>query len=151
MAASHRSSDDVEAKIEATNAEIAAIEDLEDEIKNAETIGETRLSGLFHEARTTSKGHWKTVSAFCNIEDGEIVVDHLDKLSAGGWSPETRNRYDVILSVGVRPFMATDDFQNRIENELWNAKAPRLQTRERAEGDLKMLEYEAAYDEEMDR
>jgi len=64
MAASHRSSDDVEAKIEATNAEIAAIEALEDEIDNAETIGETRLSGLFHEARTTKKGHWKTASAF---------------------------------------------------------------------------------------
>ena len=43
--------------------------------------------------------------------------------------------------------MGSADFRNRIENELWQAKSPRLQTRQRAEDDLKMIEYE----EEMDR
>jgi len=140
MAASHRSSDDVEAKIDATNAEIAAIEALEDEIDNAETIGETRLSGLFHEARTTSKGHWKKVSAFCNIEDGEIVVETLDKLSDGRWSPETRNRYDVVISVGIRPFMESSEFRRAAKDDLSQAKMGRVNTVGNLETTLKRME-----------
>jgi len=140
MAASHRSSDDVEAKIEATNAEIEAIEALEDEIQNADAIGDTRLSGLFHEARTTSARHWKTVSAFCNIEDGEIVVDHLDKLSDGRWSPETRNRYDVVLHVGIRPFMSSSEFRQTIKDELWQSKSGRINTVENLKTTLTRME-----------
>ena len=107
--------------------EVTAIEEVEQELQNADSIGDTRLSKLFHEARTTSNDHWQTVSAFCNIIDGELTVDHLDKLSAGRWSPETRQRYDVIISVGIRPFMRPDDFKDRMKSELWNAKAPRLE------------------------
>lgn len=140
MAASHQSSDDVEAKIEATNAEIEAIEALEDEIKNADAIGDTRLSGLFHEARTTSKGHWKKVSAFCNIEDGEIVVDHLDKLSDGRWSPETRNRYDLVISVGIRPFMDSAEFRRAASDDLRQAEAGRANTVGNLETTLKRME-----------
>jgi len=145
-----RTLDEYETKLNAIDVEIEAIEALENEIQNAETIGETRLSGLFHEARTTKKGHWKTVSAFCNIENGELVVDHLDKLSDGRWSPQTRNRYDVILSTGVIPFMESERFRQSMKDNLWQHKAPRLQTREFIEDDRKMTEYMTAYDKEMD-
>ena len=119
MARSHETQA-TEAREKATEleTEIEALEDLRDEVLDADRIGDTRLSKLFHEARTTRKGHWKTVSAFIRIEDGEAVVDHLDKLSDGHWSPETRQRYDAIIGVGVRPFMESAMFKSMVRDAI---------------------------------
>lgn len=129
MAASHQTKiEEYKAKIEAKNAEIEALETLQDEISSADKIAETRLSKLFHEARTTKKGHWKSVTAFCDIEDGEIVVKSLDKISDGRWSPETRQRYDVLISVGVRPFMEARNFKRTVQDDITQAIQGRQNT-----------------------
>ena len=129
MAASHQTKiEEHKAKIEAKNAEIEALETLQDEISSADKIAETRLSKLFHEARTTKKGHWKSVTAFCDIEDGEIVVKSLDKISDGRWSPETRQRYDVLISVGVRPFMEARNFKRTVQDDITQAIQGRQNT-----------------------
>jgi len=135
---------EIEAKLAEINAEIEAIEALEEEIRTADTIGDTRLSKLFHEARTTSASYWSTATAFCQIEDGEVVVKSLDKLSDGRWAPETRHRFDVILSVGIRPFMSSELFIDAIESELWQNKAGRLENKGHYENHLKLIEHEEA-------
>lgn len=119
MAASHQQRADENREIaDRLEAKADALEALLEEIKTAETIGETRLSKLFHEARTTSKRQWSTVTAFVDIEDGEAEVRSIDKLSAGTWSPETRERYDLVLSVGIRPFMDSEMFVDTISWKL---------------------------------
>ena len=141
--------DEAREKAEQYEAEAEALEALRDEVLNADRIADTRLSGLFHEARTTRKGYWKSVHAFVNIgEDGKVVVDSLDKLSDGYWSPETRDRYDAILSVPVRPFMETDMFKSIIRDEISQAVSPRRQNAHRYREDAKTLARMERYEQE---
>lgn len=140
MAASHQSRDEIEGQIEDKQQEIDAIAELEIEIMESDSIGETRLSGLFHEARTTSADHWSSVSAFCQIEDGEVVVDHLDKLSDGRWAPEVRDRYDVIIGVSIRPFMDSQQFRHAVESEISQAKRGREQGIQHREDQIARME-----------
>lgn len=119
---------DIESRIEKLRedideyeARLAAIEDLRDEVLEADSIGETRLSGLFHEARTNRPDDWSTATAFVTVEDGEARVEEVSKLRDGRWTPETRSRYDHTISVGIRPFMESDDFRGRIRGELSQA------------------------------
>lgn len=95
-----------------------ALEDLRDEVNNADSIGETRLSELFHEARTNRPDIWKSASAFVDIEDGEAVVKDVSKLRDGRWAPEVRDRHDAVVSVGVRAFMETDIFKSLARDDL---------------------------------
>lgn len=107
-----------DAKIEELRNEIEVLEDLDEDVQDADSIAETVLSELFHEARTTSKRHWKSASAFVNIDEDGIDVDHVEKISDGHWSPETRNRYDAIVSVPILPFMVTPEFKQAVRAEL---------------------------------
>lgn len=120
-----------------------ALTDLKTEVMNADRIGETRLSKLFHEARTTRKGHWKSVHAFITINDGVAEVDHLDKLTDGYWPPETRNRYNAIVSVGVRPFMETDIFKSLVRDDIQRAIDGLKQNEQRYREDAKTHRYMA--------
>jgi hypothetical protein len=130
--------DDLREKEAEYEAEYGAYDRLTSALESAERIGETRLSKLFHEARTTRKGHWKTVSAFCRISESEesdeavVEVDHLDKLSEGRWRPEVRRRYDLVLSVPVRPFMEADTFRSYVRDDIRRAMQSARQSQQRA-------------------
>lgn len=95
-----------------------ALEALREEVMEADRIGDTQLSKLFHEARTNRPDAWKSATAFIDIEDGEAVVDSVSKLRDGRWSPETRNRHDALVTVGVRPFMGTSEFKAAVRDDL---------------------------------
>jgi len=129
MSQSQTDTSELENKLETVAAEVEALETLQEEIKTCGGIGDTILSGLFHEARTDSGQHWKKVTAFCNIEDGELVVDHTDKLSDGRWAPQTRKAHDVLISVRVQPFMSTEEFKHKVESDLQQAIQGRAQTK----------------------
>ena len=144
MAASHQQRiEEYKADIEAKRAEVDALESLQTEISSADAIGDTRLSELFHEARTTSKGHWRSVTAFCDIEDGEVVVKSIDKLSEGRWSPGVRKRYDVAIHVGVRPFMGSADFKHTVEDNIQQHIQGRTGTIESLRSSIKNIEHYA--------
>ncbi len=97
----------------------AALESLDEAMQNCESVGDTRLSGLFHEARTTSTRHWKTVTAFCDLDaDGELEVTKVSKLSDGRWAPETRDAHDVILNMSIDPFMRGDYFCHCVRDDI---------------------------------
>jgi hypothetical protein len=119
-----------------------ALEQLRDELLEADSIGETRLSELCHEARTNRPDTWNSATAFVDVDEGEAVVDSVSKLREGSWSPETRDRYDALVSVGVRPFMETsmfrswagDDLRQAIQGARQNAQQAR-----RAADDIERL------------
>lgn len=122
MVRSQRPTDEriAEAKeaVDECNQKIQAYEDLQTELKEAENVGDTRLSKLFHECRTHSKDNWSSASAFLNIEDGKVVVDHVSKIREGSWRPETKRQYDTVLSHGIRPFLESDMFKTLIDRRL---------------------------------
>jgi len=126
MMTTNDTTDELREKEAEYQAEYRAYDELKSELEEAERVGETRLSELFHEARTT-RSHWKTVSAFCRVSESdesgeaEVEVDHIDKLSDGRWSPETRQRYDLVLSVPVQPFMEADGFRSYVRGDLQRA------------------------------
>ena len=86
-----------------------ALEDLLAEVETADSIGETRLSTLFHEARTNSAEGTAYVTTFIDVEDGVAVVRDV-KLRDGQWSAEMRSQYDALLSVLVEPLMDSSEF-----------------------------------------
>jgi hypothetical protein len=97
----------------------AALESLDEAMQNCDSVGDTRLSGLFHEARTTSPGYWKTVTAFCDLDaNGELEVTKVSKLSDGRWAPETRDAHDVVLNMSINPFMRGDYFCDRVRDDI---------------------------------
>jgi hypothetical protein len=97
----------------------AALESLDETMQNCDSVGETRLSGLFHVARTTSQRHWKTVTAFCDLDDdGELAVTSVCKLSDGRWAPETRDAHDVIINMSINPFMRGDYFCHCVRDDI---------------------------------
>jgi hypothetical protein len=96
----------------------AALESLDEAMQNCDSVGDTRLSGLFHEARTTSPSHWRTVTAFCDLEDGELQVTTICKLSDGRWAPETRDAHDVVLNMSINPFMRGDYFCHCVRDDI---------------------------------
>ncbi len=108
---------DASSEIDAASDKIAALEALRDDMQTADSVGETRLSAFFHKVRTSSN-KTKRVTAFYNVEDRRVVVDHVSKLSAGTWSPQTRDAFDGLLSMSVQPFMSAADFFERIDEEL---------------------------------
>jgi hypothetical protein len=113
-----------QAEVDAT---IQTLTEFNETIQSADAIGETKLSGVFHKARTTRKGKWTTVSAFCKIEDGEVVVKEVSGLRDGRWSPDKRSRYDLVIHVNVRPFMSTREFKRCVDDRI-NGKLQALQT-----------------------
>jgi len=88
-----------------------ALKALRDEVVEGDSIGETRLAELFHEVRTSSPRSWDSATAFIDINDGEAVVDHVSRLREGSWSPETRDRFDALVSISIDPFQSTKEFK----------------------------------------
>jgi hypothetical protein len=114
--------DELAQDMDDVQSELDAIESFEDDLKNADSFGETQLSELFHESRTTSTRHWNHVTAFCRITDDGVEVANVDKLSDGRWSPETRDRYDILVSVPVKPFKSATEFWREVQDDLRQKK-----------------------------
>jgi len=94
-----------------------ALEELLAEVGAADSIGETRLSTLFYEARTNSAEGTAHVTAFIDVEDGVAVVRDV-KLRDGQWSGETRAKYDALLSVLVEPLMDSSEFKETLRYNI---------------------------------
>lgn len=97
-----------------------ALDQLRDNLLTADSIGKTKLSGLFHEARTTGDDR-ATATAFVDVEDGEAVVDGVSILREGQWTPETRDMHDELLNVPTKPFMTSREFKRIAVGELRRA------------------------------
>lgn len=94
-----------------------ALEDLRDELV-AESVGESRLEGLFDEATTSNPNIWNTVTAFIDLEDGEAVVTDESKLAQGKWAPEIVDDCDAMVTVDVEYGQMPDEFTYVVTKKL---------------------------------
>jgi hypothetical protein len=97
----------------------AALESLDETMQNCDSVGDTRLSGLYHEINTSSRAQYERATAFCDLdEDGELEVTSVCKLRDGQWAPETRDAHDVVITMPVSPFTASDFFCDRVSDDI---------------------------------
>lgn len=93
---------------------------LNDELQNTDKIGNTKLSELFHVARTSSpRNRHSRVDAGIDYADGELNIKILGQLEGGHYRPpDVVNSYDAMLSCAVKPFMTADEFKKRMKNPI---------------------------------
>ncbi len=92
-------------------------------IRNADTIGETKFSKLFHEARTTTPSGVRTngysgVSVQIRVKDGELQVHNDPVKTRQGEHLRGTDKWDSIISIPVKPFMETRTAKNEITRQL---------------------------------
>lgn len=102
----------------ANERKIEALNGLRDDVLNTGSIGETALSELFYEARTTTPNYWNSVTAFIDIDDGVVEIDRVKKLMSGRWDPQTRSRHDMLISVNIIPFMESRVFRDVVTSQI---------------------------------
>lgn len=117
--------------IEQLQKERRLIEEMRDNVQEADSLGDTQFSELFHEART-SKNNWSKATAFCDCGGDSVTVENVGRLLEGEWSPETRRNYDFAVSLPVRPFMSTDVARRQIIDGLMQALQGKVQSIEHA-------------------
>lgn len=97
--------------------EIAALEELREELEQADTVGDTRLSKLFHEARTADTNIYSGATCSLGLEDKAYVID-ITKTRPGEHLRDTPG----FAAVGcpVKPFMTGERFVDIIDERLWS-------------------------------
>jgi len=123
--------DNLETVIEQLQKERLLIEEIRDDVLEADALGDTPFSELFHEART-SKENWSKATAFCDCGGEEVTVERVGRLLDGEWSPETRQKYDFTVTLPVTSFMRTEVARRRIVDELMQALRGKIQSIEHA-------------------
>lgn len=123
--------DDLETMIEQLQKERLLIEEIRDDVLEADALGETPFSEVYHVART-SKENWSKATAFCDCGGDAVTVEAVDRLLDGEWSPETRRKYDFTVSLPVVAFMSTEAARRRIVDELMQALRGKIQSIEHA-------------------
>lgn len=99
-----KQSDVVEAQIEA--------------VKNADTLGETAFSRLFHEARTTGRNRATGVTVQVRVRDGEFEVHETPIKTRRGEHLCGTDAWDGKVSLPVKPFMGTQTARQEIARQL---------------------------------
>ena len=123
--------DDMQTVVEQLQKERLLIEDIRDDVLEADSLGDTEFSELFHQART-SKENWSKATAFCDCGGDAVTVERVGRLLDGEWSPETRRNYDFVVSLPVQSFMPTETARRLIVDELMQALRGKIQSIEHA-------------------
>jgi hypothetical protein len=88
-------------------------------VKEAETLGETEFSKLFHEARTSSSQTFNGVSVPVKVNEGEIVdIGNVVKTRKGEHFHVRDSCWDNVISLPVRPFMETKVAKPHINRQI---------------------------------
>ncbi|WP_137289912.1 hypothetical protein [Natronorubrum halophilum] len=110
-----------------------ALEDLRDEVAE-NPIKDSRLETLFDEATTSDPQIWTIVTAFLDIEDGDVVVTEESKLARGKWAPEIVDDCDAMLTVDVTYGQMPDEFKytvlKKLDGKITDARARAERARE---------------------
>ena len=136
MARSHEAND-LRKKAQTRENRADALDALRDTLKEADSVGETPLSGHFYEVRMSNSDRFKKVTAWLDIEDGEAFVSGISKLTQGHWRPETRNSHDASVDLSPRHFMSSEEYilhaGDQIGEAAMHERRKATQFRERAE------------------
>lgn len=96
----------------------STIEDVIQEVRDADSIAETPFSSLFHEARTTNT-MYSTVSVQVRVIDGGKFETHPSPVKTRqGEHLRGTDAWDTIISLPVVPFMKTEIARNELVRRL---------------------------------
>ena len=92
-------------------------------VRNADSLGDTKFSKLFHEARTTTPDNIRTngysgVSLQVRVRDGEFEVHESPVKTRQGEHLRGTDAWDYIVSIPVKPFMDTRTARQEIVRQL---------------------------------
>jgi len=85
-------------------------------VKDAERIGDTPFSDLYHQARTSSPQTWGGVAAPVWVEENGVRVEEAVTTRRG--EHYRHNAADMVVSLPVKPFMVTATARNGIVRSL---------------------------------
>jgi hypothetical protein len=91
-------------------------------VKNADSLGETPFSKLFHEARTTGRNRATGVSLQVRVRDGDFEVHNEPVKTRQGEHLRGTDAWDYIVSIPVKPFMDTRTARQEIVRQLVDYK-----------------------------
>jgi hypothetical protein len=89
-----------------------------DAVKEADSLGETQFSKLFHEARTTGRDRATGVSLQVRVRDDEFEVHSEPVKTRQGEHLRGTDAWDSIISIPVKPFMDTRTARQEIVRQL---------------------------------
>jgi len=92
-----------------------AIEALIREVGTADRLADTPFSALFHEARTTSRRIYSSVTVRVHVEDGEVTVGDPVKTEPG---QHYRPHEGQPIHLRIQPFMDTRTARQEIIRQL---------------------------------
>ena len=91
-------------------------------VRNAESLGETPFSKLFHEARTTGQNRATGVSLQVRVRDDVFEVHSEPVKTRQGEHLRGTDAWDGIISIPVKPFMETRTARQEIVRQLRDFK-----------------------------
>ena len=112
------------------NEAVEVVENTINTVKNADNLGETPFSTLFHEARTTGRNRATGVSLQVRVRDGEFEVHDDPVKTRQGEHLRGTDAWDAIISIPVKPFMDTQTARDEILRQLRVVKRTYLRKRD---------------------
>jgi len=101
---------------------VEVVEDTIDAVKNADSLGETQFSTLFHEARTTGRNRATGVTLQVRVRGGEFEVHDDPVKTRQGEHLRGTDAWDGMVSIPVKPFMDTQTARQEIVRQLRDLK-----------------------------
>ncbi len=94
-------------------------------IRNTDSLGETKFSQLFHDARTTTPDNHRSngysgVTVQVRVRDGEFEVHNSPVKTRQGEHLRGTDSWDAKVSLMVKPFMDTRTARDEIVRQLKN-------------------------------
>ena len=109
---------------------VEVVENTIEAVKNADSLGETVFSKLFHEARTTGRNRATGVTLQVRVRDGEFEVHSNPVKTRQGEHLRGTDAWDGKVSMPVKPFMDTRTARQEIVRQLRDVKRTYLQKRD---------------------
>ena len=89
-------------------------------VQNADSLGETKFSKLFHQARTTGRNRATGVTLQVRVRGGEFEVHDSPVKTRQGEHLRGTDAWDAMVSIPVKPFMDTRTARDEIVRQLRN-------------------------------
>ena len=99
-------------------------------VKDADALGETPFSKLFHEARTTGRNRATGVTLQVRVRDGGFEVHDTPVKTRQGEHLRGTDAWDGMVSIPVKPFMDTRTARQEIVRQLRDVKRTYLRKRD---------------------
>jgi len=103
---------------EAVNAKADVVEAQIETVRDADSLGDTKFSKLFHEARTTGRDRATGVTLQVRVRDGEFEVHDSPVKTRQGEHLRGTDAWDRKISLPVKAFMQTRTARQEIVRQL---------------------------------